>query len=430
LAAQWPVKIRVLGPETSIFSGLTRQDASAIFPFASTAQRGAFESLGAAAGWRIDMSMKENQVIPGTLADVLITFTLSGYYDVDLRTVVANAQRQPAVLTQWLSARQRFADAFYQFNQDGRMIWDVTGNMLSLDVPVQNLRNLGVILVPGARQVQFSSLMSTYLVELDVAADGQFETLTPIPEITVSLDQLQVTASAGGTAGATVSWDFREGDGFQSAIQHTYNQPGEYEIGLRLVQDSRLYEYKMDVSVSRTQTLIAPLTAFPSFEPAPQGQTGILAKVNAPPGEEVAIIWRVDQNQAEREPEMLLDLPPGKHVVMFTAIRKLQTRLYSQQRFVPDQLLDFDSLRSSTNRVFELDGTETTGVAPNDAANALTEHFFPLNQPLSPVDSWTLELSLNDNPFLLSVTPNDNPQIDLKGIEDAILILEYETGTG
>jgi len=432
---EWPVRIRVTGPETTVFSGLSRPDRATVFPFVSTSQRDAFEGLGAAAAWRIDMSMKENQVVPGTLADVLITFTLSGYYDRDLRAAVDVARREAATLTQLLSARQRFADAFYEFNHSGRMTWEVSASMLSLDVPVRNLRNLGILLLPASRPVQFRSLMSAYTVELDVAADGQFEVLTPIPEIAFAINQLALTAAVNGADGATVSWDFGEGGGFQSTSQHTFSRPGKYEIVLRLVKNGRLHEYRVQIAVSRTQTLATPLTAFPSFAPAPPGQIGILAGANALPAEEVNVIWKVDQGRAERARETLLGLPAGTHVVTFTAVRKLRARIYSQQRFVSDRLLALDGLRISTNRVFELDGTETTGTGQNDLPNALTEHLFPEDPSasqrlaLSPADRWTLELSLDDNPFLRSVTANDNIQILLDDLEDAILILEYETGS-
>ena len=438
---EWPVKIRITGPETTIFSGLTLQERSAIFPFIASSQRNAFEGLGAAASWRIDMSMKENQVVPGTLVDLLLTLTVSGYYDVDLRTAIDRAQRRTTVLTQWLSARQHFADAFYAFTHDGRMLWDVAANLLSLDAPVRNLHNLGIILLPAPRQVQFSPLMSTYVVELDISRDGQVTPLTPIPEIAFSINQLAVTASVDGVDSTDITWDFGEGTGFQSEENHhAYTRPGQYEIGLRLVQEGRLYEYHAKIAVSRTQTLSLPLTAFPSFAPAPPGQTGILASANGS-GEEITVIWRVDQNPVERASaaeEKLFELAPGRHVVSFTAVRMLKARIYSQQRFIPvpasSTPLAFSGFSISTNRVFALDGTDTTGSGDNAAANALTEHLFPQDPlrhqrlALSPVDRWTLELSPDDNPFLRSVTSSDNMQVALDEIEDAVLVLEYEIG--
>ena len=111
-------------------------------------------------------------------------------------------------------------------------------------------------------------------------------------------------------------------------------------------------------------------------------------------------------------------------------------RLYGRQRFVPDLLLALEGFRLRTNRICELDGTQTTGIGSNEPPNALTEHLFPLspvsNQrlALSPADHWTLALLADDNPFLRSVTANDNLELDLADIEDVILILEYQTGVG
>ena len=75
---------------------MTRQDASAVFPFATTSQRHAFEALGAAAAWQVDFTARENQVVPGTLADLLITLTLSGYHDPSCEAIdTAPRSRQP-----------------------------------------------------------------------------------------------------------------------------------------------------------------------------------------------------------------------------------------------------------------------------------------------------------------------------------------------
>jgi hypothetical protein len=57
---QWPVKIQLNSPETTVFSGLTRQDRESVFAFVTPSERSAYEDLGPAASWRIDMSMKEN----------------------------------------------------------------------------------------------------------------------------------------------------------------------------------------------------------------------------------------------------------------------------------------------------------------------------------------------------------------------------------
>ncbi|SLM49219.1 protein of unknown function [Nitrospira japonica] len=44
---------------------------------------------------------------------------------------------------------------------------------------------------------------------------------------------------------------------------------------------------------------------------------------------------------------------------------------------------------------------------------------------LRPIDRWTLEFPLDDNPCLLSVSPGDSKQHDLGELADVFLILEY-----
>ena len=92
--AAWPVKIHLSGPESALFSGLVRDEAGSLSAITANERR-AFEGLPGASGWRIDLSAKENQIVPGTLADMVITFTLSGYYDPDLKNAVMTAAGAP-----------------------------------------------------------------------------------------------------------------------------------------------------------------------------------------------------------------------------------------------------------------------------------------------------------------------------------------------
>ncbi len=156
----WPVKILVNEPETAVFSGLSRQDAASAFPVASSGQRNAFEGRGLAGGWQIDMSARENQVVPESLADLLITFTASGYHDPGLRAAIDGAKPHTTALTSFLSARQIFPDAFYDFSRTGRMVWKVPREMLALSGDLGRLRNIGMSLRPGAPDVHFSRLMT------------------------------------------------------------------------------------------------------------------------------------------------------------------------------------------------------------------------------------------------------------------------------
>ena len=118
VGTDWPVKVHSSGPETAVFSGLSKQEAASLSSITAN-ERGAFEGLPGASAWKIDMSMKENRVVPNSLADVLITFTLSGYYDGTLRDVVEHTPRKPLATTTWISGHESFPDAYYQFNRTG-----------------------------------------------------------------------------------------------------------------------------------------------------------------------------------------------------------------------------------------------------------------------------------------------------------------------
>lgn len=431
----WPKQFRTRGPETVIFSGLSRQEASAVFPFASTGQRNAFEGLGASSAWQIDMSMQENQVVSGTLADLLITFTLSGYYDSDLRAQqTSELQPRTTVVTRLLFARQDFADAFYEFNQSGRMEWQVTDDLLTLAEPVGRLRNLAVLLTPAPTRINFGRVRCSFPVVFRVTESGEVQ--SDIPQVTFDLSApLKLTARAVVPAGANVSWDFGDGAGLQSGpeIEHIYARPGSYEATLRLVRAGRLSEYKADVIVSRTSQLLPPLAVFPSLRRdtgatgVPPGQVRVVASIAQPAGETLAARWRLRNGPAFKGESISFNLKPGEHTLLLSATHVLRARVHGRQRFQPEKVLEMSGLSFTSNRRFDEDGKETTGIAPQPAANNLTSHLFLPETEISPADVWVLELSSADNPCLRSVSSSDTEQFDLGEVQDAILGLEFET---
>jgi hypothetical protein len=120
------------------------------------------------------------------------------------------------------------------------------------------------------------------------------------------------------------------------------------------------------------------------------------------------------------------DLRPGDYTLFFTAVRTLKARAYCTQRHLTDPGFAFNGLRLASNRRFDVNGAETTGVGDNPPANPVTTHLFA-SGPLSPVDEWTIELPLADNACLRSVGTRDTEQYDLTEIQDAVLALDYET---
>jgi hypothetical protein len=104
--------------------------------------------------------------------------------------------------------------------------------------------------------------------------------------------------------------------------------------------------------------------------------------------------------------------------VAITIIRQLKARFYSDQRFVQTSIVPLDLLHLQTNRTFGSDGIEMNPGNRNSFAQLV---FSP--DALSPVDNWSLEIRLSENPNLLSHDPS---KPDFSQIQDAILLLEYE----
>lgn len=440
LQETWPIKLRVTGPETVVFSGLSRQDASAVFAFATTSQRHAFESLGAAAAWEVDFTARDNQVVPGTLADLLITLTLSGYHDPELRKEIDLAPRTANAATRFLSGQTTFPDALYEFNRSGRMAWNVTRDLLTLTETLGAVRNIAVLLMPTpGRANYFCNVMSHCQVQVRITSSGDLQVLSEIPEVSFTLggaaNPLSLSAQATLAPGATISWDFGDGSARQSGSDqlHTYSKPGRFTVSLRVVRNGRLSEFQGDVVVSRSHAegLKPPVTAFPTLTrdetstDVPAGLTRVVGETDFATDDPVIANWRVGTEGGFKGNRATFDLKPGDHTLFFSAVRPLKARAYSSQRHVTEPVFDFSGLSLSSNRRFDLDGTEITGVAPNPQPNLVVNHLFG-NGALSPVDEWTIEFPLSHNGFLRSVSATDIEEYDLAQIQDVVLALEYE----
>jgi peptidoglycan hydrolase-like protein with peptidoglycan-binding domain len=424
----WTVQTRVSGPETTIFSGLSRQEANAVFPFMSNGQRNAFEGFGAASAWQIDMSMQDNQVVPGTLADLLITFTLSGYYDAGLRQKVERDLPKTAVLTKWLSARQTFPDAFFDFNRTGKMVWPVSADLLSLSGSPGRLRNVGLLLLPAPSRIQFGRLQASYQVDFRVEADGTLNILSEIPAITFGIgvpgNPLQLNAQVTLQANATATWNFGDGKPIQSGatVQHGYDRPGKYTVTLRIVRNGRLKEFKAEIALSRTQKLTSPVTAFPQLTKV---AGAIRATMISTAGDgALTAYWQLkDADTLKGTSVDFTNLTAGNYTLRCRAVRQLKVRVYSNQRFLPDRIVNMDSFTIATNRRFSPTGAEIPGTTPN----SLAQQLFPTAaEPLSATDEWTVEMTLDDNPFLKSVSNSDIIQPDFSALQDVIWTMEYE----
>jgi hypothetical protein len=368
--------------------------------------------------------MKENRIVPDSLADLLITLTVSGYYDSTLRDAIDHAPRRPMALTTWLSGHQSFPDAYYRFNQSGRMEWQATPDLLALRGSADELRNLGVLCVPAERRPELGRLMCSYPIEFEIDAAANLTVLRVLPTITLTTDGLTLDATVNMPAGAVVTVDFGDGTGLAdaSAFPHVYAKPGRYEALIRIAVNQRLTEYRVAVVVSRQHAVQPPCIAVPSLTAtAVSGKVKLEPTLNVPGGETLAVTWRVDGRAPEADgnpPSFTLE--PGRHILRFTAIRPLAARFYGHQRYDPTVAVPLDGLHVATNRTFD----STTGTENTASLNQFGQHVFG-GRTLAPTDRWTLELPLEDNTCLVSVSNADARQYYLGELADMFLTLEY-----
>ena len=482
----WPVKILVNEPETAVFSGLTRQDAASAFPVASSGQRNAFEGRGLAGGWQIDMSARENHVVPDSLADMLITFTASGYHDSGLRAAIDAASPKTTALTSYLSARRTFPDAFYDFSRTGRMVWEVPREMLALNGDMGRLRNIGMSVRPGAPDTHFSRLMTRLRMNLRVEGSGETATgvtvLTKVPAISVTQTAPMTVAVNAAMDGATeLSWDFGDGtpilpsalngtaapvgtpdeaptspdtqllsraqsiaDGeavgglpsqnvgvLNASGVHTYAKPGRYVIKLRCVHGDCMSEFRISIVVSRNQKLGDPLIILIPGITFNATSKRISITTGGAVQQAGRMVWRVGDESAEGNSPTFA-LKPGLYTLDFAAVRKLNFRAYSSQRYVKGLApLPLQGLSATTNRTFDANGNETngTGVPVLPARNELAKRLFDTGA-ISPEDDWTFELLPEEILGLPAGTAVNGQALDLSDVEDVVLSMEYEVTPG
>jgi hypothetical protein len=425
----WPVKIHVSGPEAAVFSGLSRQDAASVSTITAS-ERGAFEGLPGASSWRLRMSMTENQVVPGTLADVLISFVASGYYDAELNeaaAVAASAPRQLAT-TSFISARNSLPDAYYSLVNSGTLDWDVSDRMLTPTGTPHEMRNLAVTLALVPDGPELGRCYCHYPVRIQVAS-GSVNVLTALPQLTFTPNGLTLNCTFAGPNNTAASWDFGDGTPLAqgASVHHPYARAGRYEVLTRLVQDHTLVEYRSAIVVSASHPVVAPLAVTPVFSASQAAADGtVTLTVSMPPGvPDVSIDCSVGavRGRADTGPATL-KLVPGIYTLDFLATRKLSARFYSKQRYLPDDPVALNRGRIATNRTFDL----KTGAETTTSLNPFGTRLFKNGNAvatLSPVDRWTLELPLSDNPWFATASSSDVASFDGGELADAILSLEF-----
>lgn len=436
----WPVKIQVVGPQTEIFTGMSRQEALTESPNQASQQRAGFEGIGAASSWFIDMSMKENRVDPSTLADIVVTFNLTGYHSDELKRSVLDCLPAESAQTLYLSAQANYPDTYYEFHNSGRLSWQVTPFNVPTGLRAERLRNVAIRLLPATQRPQFGRIMAVQMVDFTIAANGNLTVTSPAPQIgKFTIEGLRVTV--GVTFAGPVSeafWRFEEQGDWLPAdlaggdLAYAYAKSGTYTVTLRAIHQSRLREFTYIVSVAATANMTPPVTAYPELNWDNATKTlRIVHKGLEGFGQQI-MFWSVaDMRGATAQPNVTLSLPQPsnatdrRYTLQFSSIRALTATFFSHQRYVPNAKLTLTGLSEASNRQFDADGDLTSSPADLDG-NPISRHVFVGAGEMLPLDTWTLVISKEENPFLRSITSAGSEVIDLSELQDAVLSLEYD----
>lgn len=275
-------------------------------------------------------------------------------------------------------------------------------------------------------------MMCSYPIEFELDSTGAVTILRNLPD-GLSFTGTGLSLNATIPPGSSVTFDFGDGTGLTSAASHTYTRPGRYEVLIRIASNGRLTEYRAVVVMSRNHSisLLPPCVAAPLIQASVAGdKVRLQPSLRVPSNELLTPIWQIDRLKPDSGSNPLtftVERPeedkPRRYVLRFTAIRSLTSRFYCQQRFVPTDPLPMKGLHLATNRTFDVEAEVETTTNLNDFG----KHVFGVGLPatLSPTDQWTLDLPLELNPCLVSVSSNDAKQHDLGELADVFLALEY-----
>lgn len=428
---------------------MSRQEALAEIPDQASQQRMGFEGLAAASSWLIDMSMHENRINPDTLMDVHLVFNLTGYHSDELKDLILQNLPRESTQTLSLSSQTYYGDALYRFHQTGAMNFQVTSDVVPTGMSAGRLRNLGVQLIPKSDSPQFGKIIGRQQIELLIA--NGFPTLTH-PVLNIQNFYIKKLYTKIGyfahcpdphklnyvecNWGDSDQWDDKTAT--SASFSHTYAYPGMYVVTFRVVYDGRLRDFAYRLAVSGTKTLVPPVhtdiqlvqTAngwalrHPSHSDPETYQVDLYDVVK---DDLYVLYWLNDVYGTSNGSRFEITIPKSLSGSTITLnmiyVRELNARLWSRQRFtIKKNPITFEGFTLTTNREFDDDG-QLLSTLPS---NIVTERLFPGDTVLSPLDTWQMELTTADNPFLESVTSSGKSVIDLSEIQDILLSLEYD----
>jgi PKD repeat protein len=248
-----------------------------------------------------------------------------------------------------------------------------------------------------------------------------------LPQFTLTQNGLMINCSFTGPTNVQAAWDFGDNSAVGQGVtaQHSYARPGRYTLLARLSKNGILVEYRSAIVVSTNNAVVTPLIITPVLSAGAVSADGTVSVTIALPAgvTDVSVDCSTSSARAYADTgAALLNLKPGSYVLDFLAMRKLSARFYSKQRYFPTAPVNLYRGRISTNQTFD----PATGANTTKSPSPFTTQIFGDGTvTISPVDRWTLELPLTENPWFKIVSPSDIAAFDGGELDDAVLSLEF-----
>lgn len=423
LADRWPVAIQVTPAQTYVYTGLAAVDAGAAAPTTTLAQTNPFEGVAAASAWHLDLTAERNGIVDGSLADVLLTFVLTGMHDASLAAEIMGADVPPDARTQYLSAADTFPDAYYTFQRTGDLRCTVPADLLGPRARTARLRNVGFSAVPAADTSTFTALTSRTRARLLVRADGTVDWLDPVPKMTITL--AGTTLHAELSEAVSVHWEFGDGEDAEGlTVDHVYQRQGAYEVTVTAMYPSGARQvWTADVVADPSDLALPPATAVPTVVGA-LAADGVTVTVSARLDGGVTGRWRLSGRPTTQGSTAEWTVLPGIYRLDAIAMRPLKATVSCDQRASSTAQLPAVGGLLCTNRIFDALGVEQSPANRNDLAAQL----FSAGE-LTAADVWHLVVTPEDNPFLRTIDELGRPAMAWQAVSDVTLVLEHDDGS-
>ena len=443
----FPVKTLFSPTETSIYSGLTIAEEGAHFQSFSAQQKSAFEDCPAAAGWRVDMGMSENEMVPNSLADMVLTFYITGYHSQELKTEIDNAiQNEEVLVTNVFSAQSDFPDELFSFQRSGSIAFNITPEMLSINKKIGQLKELSLRLIPAKIDsifTRFSSIStSKYLYR-----NNKIEALHELPQLYLEGDKMLLRVTLSNIKKKEIVVFAQENpsliltrgsiaNDFHVFDEIEFKKQGKQIVIVRDTTNGQLNDYPIEVFVSKSEKMILPTTTFTQAElssndvlkltssqlqkssrgliPTAFNEENVQSLIINSNGEILAITndlssFKLNMKYHENSVFSIISLYS----------KKIKGSFKCNQDITPfKEVFEKNVLRTNVKKHMQ----------SNETATSFSKHLFGNNlksKVKSPIDHWELMIDPKDNPFIECYDCNGMKKMDGSFIRDAILTMEY-----